>query len=129
MKITTFLMFDGQAEAAMNDYIALFPDSRVQSIERYGAGQAGKEGTVKLATIELAGMRVMCIDSPVKHAFTFTPAISLFVDVDSRAELDRLYAALGQGGQTLMPPNSYGFSTWFAWVQDKYGVSWQLNLP
>jgi predicted 3-demethylubiquinone-9 3-methyltransferase (glyoxalase superfamily) len=129
MKITTFLMFDGKAEAAMNDYIALFPDSRVHSIERYGAGQAGKEGTVKLATIELAGMRVMCIDSPVKHAFTFTPAISLFVDVDARAELDRLYAALVQDGQTLMPPNNYGFSTWFAWVQDKYGVSWQLNLP
>jgi predicted 3-demethylubiquinone-9 3-methyltransferase (glyoxalase superfamily) len=71
----------------------------------------------------------MCIDSPVQHAFTMTPAISLFVDCDSREQLDGLVESLGAGGQALMPPGAYGFSTWFAWIQDRFGVSWQLNLP
>lgn len=130
MQTTTFLMFQNDdAEQAMNAYVALFPGSRVLSIERYGAGEAGKEGTVKLATFELNGTPIKCIDSPVKHAFTFTPAISLFIDCDDAAQVDRLAGRLGEGGQPLMPAGAYGFSTRFAWVQDRFGVSWQLNFP
>jgi predicted 3-demethylubiquinone-9 3-methyltransferase (glyoxalase superfamily) len=129
MKITPFLMFEGKAEEAMTFYVSLFPASKVVSIERYRPGEPGKEGSVKLAAFELSGESYRCIDSPVKHAFTFTPAISVFVDCDSRSQLDAAYAALSSGGQDLMPPASYGFSTWFAWVQDRFGVSWQLNLP
>lgn len=128
MNITTFLMFAGEAQAAMAKYIALFPRSRILSLEMYGPGEAGKEGTVKKAVFELDGTPLMCIDSPITQAFTFTPAMSLFIDCDEEAQLDRLYAALGEGGQALMPPADYGFSRKFAWVQDRFGVSWQLNL-
>lgn len=71
----------------------------------------------------------MCIDSPMKHGFTFTPAISLFVQCADEAELNRLYAALADGGAELMPLGNYGFSPKFGWVNDRFGVSWQLNLP
>jgi predicted 3-demethylubiquinone-9 3-methyltransferase (glyoxalase superfamily) len=65
----------------------------------------------------------------VHHAFTFTPSLSLFVDCAGEDALDRRFAALSDGGQVLMPPADYGFSRKFAWVQDRFGVSWQLNLP
>ena len=68
-------------------------------------------------------------DSPAKHAFTFTPSISLFVECADEAELDEAFRNLSAGGAVLMPPGNYGFSTKFAWVQDRFGVSWQLNLP
>lgn len=129
MKVTTFLMFAGRAEEAMNAYVALFRDARVVSIERFAEGEAGKAGSVKRAVMRLGGTDYMCFDSPVQHAFTFTPAISLFVDFDSREHLDRVYAALSDGGKVMMPPGAYGFSTWFAWLEDRFGVSWQLNLP
>jgi predicted 3-demethylubiquinone-9 3-methyltransferase (glyoxalase superfamily) len=129
MEITTFLMFEGQAEAAMTRYVALFPNARVVSLERYGAGEAGKEGSIKHAVFELSGTRVICFDSPVAHAFTFTPSVSLFVDCDDEAQLDRLFVALVEGGSAMMGLGDYGFSRRFGWLQDRFGVSWQLNLP
>jgi len=129
MRITTFLMFTGEAETAMSFYVSLFPQSRILSIERYGPEGPGPEGTVKLADFELNGTRLMCIDSPAAHAFTFTPAMSLFVDVEDLTALQDAFGRLSEGGQVLMPPDAYGFSTRFAWVQDRFGVSWQLNLP
>ena len=128
-KITTFLMFEGTAEEAMTFYISLFDDAEIVNITRYGAGGPGTEGSVQHATFALAGEQFMCIDSPAKHGFTFTPAISLFVQCESEAELDRLYAALAEKGTELMPLGNYGFSTKFGWVNDRFGVSWQLNLP
>jgi predicted 3-demethylubiquinone-9 3-methyltransferase (glyoxalase superfamily) len=127
--VTTFLMFEGKAEEAMTFYTSLFEGSEVRHVERYGPGGPGAEGTVKLAEFTLAGQRLLCIDSPVKHAFTFTPSASLFVECEDEAELDRVFAQLSAGGAVLMPPGDYGFSTKFAWVNDRFGVSWQLNLP
>ncbi|MPZ81162.1 MAG: VOC family protein [Actinophytocola sp.] len=126
-KITTFLMFEGQAEEAMNFYLSLF-DAEVVAIMRYGAEGPGAEGSVQHATFTLAGQRFMCIDSSEKHAFGFTPAVSLYVDTADEGEIDRLYAALAEKGQELMPLADYGFSTKFGWVNDRFGVSWQLNL-
>ncbi|HEX5598596.1 MAG TPA: VOC family protein [Micromonosporaceae bacterium] len=128
-KITTFLMFEGRAEEAVNFYTSLFPDAEIISLTRYGAGEAGAEGTVRHATFSLAGQRFMCIDSSVRHGFTFTPSISLYVNCETEKELDNLYAALVDQGKALMPLGSYGFSTKFGWVNDRFGVSWQLNLP
>ena len=126
--IRPFLMFQGEAEAAMNFYASLFPDTRITDIQRYGPGAPGKEGSVIRATLSIAGQSVMCIDSPVKHAFTFTPAFSFFIECSSEEELGRLLAALSEQGATLMPRGNYGFSRQFAWVNDRFGVSWQLNL-
>ncbi|KUN84126.1 glyoxalase family protein [Streptomyces bungoensis] len=128
-KITTFLMFEGDAEDAMAFYTSLFDDAEVVSVSRYGAEGPGKEGSVQHATFSLAGQQIMCIDSPVEHGFTFTPAVSLFVQCEDEAEIDRLYAALAEGGSVLMPLGDHGFSARFGWVNDRFGVSWQLNLP
>lgn len=127
--IATFLMFEGKAEEAMRFYVSLFKGSEVRKIERYGAGEPGPEGSVKKADFTLAGHAMSCIDSPAKHAFTFTPSISLFVDCEDEAELDRAFQQLSEGGGVLMPLGNYGFSKKFAWVNDRFGVSWQLNLP
>ena len=129
MNVTPFLMFEGRCEEAMNFYVALIPDSRIVDIKRYGPGQPGKEGSVMRASFTVGGQSVMCIDSPAKHAFTFTPASSLFVDCDNEAQIDRIVATLAEGGQFLMPLGSYGFSRKFAWLNDRFGVSWQINLP
>jgi predicted 3-demethylubiquinone-9 3-methyltransferase (glyoxalase superfamily) len=127
-KITTFLMFEGKAEEAMTFYLSLFKDSSVTSITRYGPDGPGTEGSVMHAVFSLQGQYFMCIDSSVKHGFTFTPAMSLFVDCQTPDEIDRLFASLSQGGQILMPLDTYPFSPRYAWVNDRFGVSWQLNL-
>ncbi|MCV6964352.1 hypothetical protein BST27_14630 [Mycobacterium intermedium] len=121
-------MFEGKAEEAMRFYTSLFADSEIRSITRHGPGEAGAEATVQLATFVLAGQEFMCIDSPAPHAFTFTPSMSLYVQCDSDAEIERLFDALGAGGQVLMPLDAYPFSPKFGWVNDKFGVSWQLNF-
>ena len=126
--VATQLMFEGKAEEAMRLYVSLFAGSEVTAIERYGPGEPGAEGSVKRAEFTLVGHRLACIDSPIKHAFTFTPSVSLFVDCEDEAEMDRAFSQLSEGGAVLMPPGSYGFSAKFAWVNDRYGVSWQLNL-
>jgi predicted 3-demethylubiquinone-9 3-methyltransferase (glyoxalase superfamily) len=128
-KIIAHLMFEGVAEEAMNFYITLFAGSEIKQIERYGPGELGAESTVKKATFTLAGQDFICIDSPIKHAFTFTPSISLFVDCESEAELERVFTQVSAGGAVLMPVGDYGFSTKFGWATDRFGVSWQLNLP
>ena len=127
--IKPFLMFEGKAEEAMNLYVSLFPNSRIENINKYGPGEPGAEGTVQRATFNLAGQTVMCIDSPVKHAFTFTPSFSFFVDLETGEELEKIAAILGKDGEVMMPLDNYGFSQRFTWLSDRYGVSWQLNLP
>jgi len=129
-KVTPFLMFqDGKAEEAMNFYTSLIEDSAITNIVRYGANESGDEGTVMQATFTLKGQEFMCIDSNLKHQFTFTPSFSIFVTCDNEEELDNLYQKLNEGGQALMPLGDYGFSKKFGWLNDRFGVSWQLNLP
>jgi predicted 3-demethylubiquinone-9 3-methyltransferase (glyoxalase superfamily) len=126
--VTPFLMFEGNAEEAMNRYVGALPGSQVLRLERYGPEGPGPEGTVSLAEAELAGQRVRFFDSFVHHDFTFTPALSLFVTVPSADEFDVVVDALSPGGGFLMPPGDYGFSPRFAWFNDEYGVSWQVNV-
>jgi predicted 3-demethylubiquinone-9 3-methyltransferase (glyoxalase superfamily) len=129
-KITPFLMFqDGKAEKAMNFYTSLIEDSEIKRIVRYGANQAGDEGTVMQAVFSLKGQDFMCIDSNVKHQFSFTPSFSIYVTCDTEEEINNLYQKLIDGGQALMPISDYGFSKKFGWLNDRFGVSWQLNLP
>ena len=127
-KITTFLMFEGKAEEAMNYYVSVFDRAEILSVHRYGTNEAGAEGSVVHATFALCGQVFMCLDSNVKHDFTFTPSMSLYVTCATEEEIDRLFEKLSQGGKVAMPLAAYPFSDKFAWVEDKYGVSWQLNL-
>ncbi|WP_339230863.1 VOC family protein [Oceanobacillus sp. FSL K6-2867] len=129
-KVTPFLMFqDGKAEEAMNFYTSLIEDSRIIEIVRYGANEAGEEGTVMAAKFTLKGQEFMCIDSNVKHQFSFTPSFSIYVTCDTEEELDNVYQQLKEGGQELMPLDDYGFSKKFGWINDRFRVSWQLDLP
>ena len=127
-KITTMLMFAGQAEEAIGFYSTLFDDSGVEFIQRYGPEHPGPEGQVVHSRFRLNGQLFMAMDSAVEQAFTFTPSISLFVDCGDEAEIDRLFAALSAGGSVMMPLDTYPFATKYAWVQDRFGVSWQLTL-
>ena len=126
--VTTFLMFDGKAEEAMNYYVSLFDNAEILNIVRYEEGQPGKAGTVRNAVFSINGTHFMCIDSSVEHDFTFTPAISLFVATETAAEIEKLYDALSNGGKVFMELNRYGSSDKYAWLEDKFGVSWQLFL-
>src|SRR5687767_8938130 len=108
--ITPQLMFEGKAEEATTFYVSLFGGSEITQIERYGPGEQGVEGSVKRASFTLAGRPFTCIDSSVKHAFTFTPSISLFVECDTQMELEEAFERLTHGGAVLMPLDNYGFS-------------------
>ena len=124
-----FLMFqDNRAQAALDLYFATLPDSRMIRVERYAEGEPGLVGSIKVAVFTICGREFMCSDSPIKHGFTFTPSSSIFVEFDSVEELERVFGVLSNGGEVLMPLNNYGFSERFGWVNDRFGVSWQLNF-
>lgn len=130
-RVTPCLMFqDGRAEEAIRRYVDVFRDGRVVLIERFGPNPVGAPvDSIKMAFFEIYGQRIMVTESPIRHPFDFTPAISLFVDFESQAELERVFASLSEDGFVMMPLDDYGFSRRFAFILDRYGVSWQLNLP
>jgi predicted 3-demethylubiquinone-9 3-methyltransferase (glyoxalase superfamily) len=128
-RITTFLMFDGEAEEAMKFYVSLFKNSAVTSVKRYKAGETGRPGSVVRADFRLDGQPFMCVDSPVELSFDFAPSMSLFVTCETEQEIENLFKRLSAGGRVMMPLDDYPFSAKFAWLSDRFGVSWQLSLP
>lgn len=129
ISVSTHLMFQGgKAQAALDLYASVFSDFIVSSVERYG-GDHPNAGLIKIASVDFKAHQLIVIDSPVPHKFDFTPSMSLFIDFDSAAGLDRAFDSLAKGGDVKMPLNDYGFSPRFGWVTDLFGVSWQLNLP
>jgi len=123
-----FLMFTGEAREAIDFYAATFEGAEIEAIEPYGEGEQMRAGAIKQALITIAGQRIRAFDSPPVHAFTFTPSQSFFVECSSEEELRTLAEALSQGGGMMMPVGNYGFSNLYAWVADRFGVPWQLNL-
>ena len=113
-KIVTFLWYDTQAEEAANFYVSIFKNSKIGKISRYGEGGPGPKGSVMGVTFELAGQEFFALNGG-PH-FKFTPAISLFVNCETQEEVDELWAKLSAGGR----PDRCG------WLQDKYGLSWQI---
>jgi predicted 3-demethylubiquinone-9 3-methyltransferase (glyoxalase superfamily) len=119
-KITPCLMFtgkqSGKAGEAMRLYTSLFPESKINDIYRYEAGENDVAGYIKHALFTLHGQEFMAMDSSLDHAFGFTPAISFFVNGESREEVDRLWEQLTHGGEEVQ----------CGWLADRYGVSWQI---
>ncbi len=113
-KIVPFLWFDGQAEEAMNFYVSIFKNSKVGRVSRYGDAGPGLKGTVMSATFQLEGQDFYALNGGPQ--FKFTPAISLFVNCETQQEVDELWEKLSAGGRKDQ----------CGWVQDKYGVSWQI---
>lgn len=119
-KITPSFLFVGEqygkAEEAIRFYVSLFKHSSVIRMERDAASKQGVEGTVKHATFSLNGQEFIAMESNGEHLFTFTPAISLFVNCETQEEIDELWEKLSAGGEEVA----------CGWLKDKYGVSWQI---
>jgi predicted 3-demethylubiquinone-9 3-methyltransferase (glyoxalase superfamily) len=113
-KITPFLWFDGKAEEAMNFYVSIFKDSKVVNVSRYGDAGPGPKGSVMSATFELNGQQFYALNGG-PH-FTFTPAISFFVNCETQEEVDELWEKLSAGGEKSQ----------CGWLKDQYGLSWQI---
>ena len=113
-KITPFLWFNDQAEEAMNFYVSLFKNSRIININRYGDGGPSSPGPVMTATFQLEGQQFMALNGGPAHQFS--EAVSLFVDCETQAEVDELWARFTEGGEEGP----------CGWLKDKYGLSWQI---
>jgi len=113
-KIVPFLWFDGNAEEAMSFYVSIFKNSKVVSVTRYGDAGPGKKGTVMAATFQLEGQDFYALNGGPQYKFT--PAISLFVNCETQQEVDALWKKLSAGGREDQ----------CGWLQDKYGLSWQI---
>lgn len=127
-QVSTFVMFQGHAQQAINLYSELFAGFRVQQLLHFEESGDGPR-RVKHATIDFERHNLVFIDSPVSHDFGFTPAVSLHVNLATEADLERIFARLAEGGEVLMPIDDYGFSARFGWLNDRFGLSWQLNVP
>lgn len=121
-KITPFLMFSGKGEEAMSFYTSIFDQSEINSLIHQ------EDGTVLHAVFTLKGQMFMAIDNSHKPEHPFTPALSLFVACNTEEELNDVFEKLSEDGKVLMPLAASPFSEKFGWVEDQYGVSWQLNL-
>jgi predicted 3-demethylubiquinone-9 3-methyltransferase (glyoxalase superfamily) len=129
-KISPFLWFDSNAEEAVNFYLSAFKKSGINNITRYGeqgAKASGREkGSVMTIDFLIEGQEFTALNGgPV---FQITPTISFFVHYNNASEIDNLWEKLAQGGTVLMELNKYPFSDKYGWIQDRFGVSWQLFL-
>jgi predicted 3-demethylubiquinone-9 3-methyltransferase (glyoxalase superfamily) len=122
------------AAEAIELYTSLFEEGRVISREPWPEGAPGLEtvddpaAAVQLAEIEVvAGQRLRLSDTLIHHAWDLTPGVSLWIDCEDAAEQERVVAALVEGGMAMMPLDDYGFGP-FAWVQDRFGATWQLAI-
>src|SRR6266478_4307517 len=113
-KITPFLWFDSKAEEAANFYVSVFKNSKIVSIMRYGEAGPGPKGSVMSATFQLDGQDFIALNGG--PMFTFSPAISFFVNCESQEEVDKLWEKLSEGGEKQR----------CGWLKDKYGLSWQI---
>lgn len=113
-EVTPFLWFDAQAEEAATFYVSLFPDSRVDAINRYSEAGPGPAGSAMTVSFTLRGRPFVALNGgPV---FSFTPAVSFVVDCENQAEVDRYWSALSAGGSEGQ----------CGWLTDKFGLSWQI---
>jgi predicted 3-demethylubiquinone-9 3-methyltransferase (glyoxalase superfamily) len=130
-KITPFLWFNHQAEEAVTFYTSIFQNAKMGSIMRYSPEAAKASGmpvgSVMTVDFELCGQQFAALDGgPV---FQFTPAVSLFVNCETEEQIDALWGKLSEGGgKVLFEFGKYAFAEKYGWLNDKYGVSWQLML-
>jgi predicted 3-demethylubiquinone-9 3-methyltransferase (glyoxalase superfamily)/quercetin dioxygenase-like cupin family protein len=122
-KIVTHLWYDKEADEAARFYTSLFEDSEIENVTKISDTPSG---TSELITISLSGTKFMLISAG--PFFRLNPSISIRVDCETAEEVDRLCGRLSEGGSFLMPLDSYPFSGRYAWVQDRFGVSWQIML-
>jgi len=129
-KIIPFLWFDSNAEEAINFYTSIFKNSKIGSVARYdeaGAVASGRpKDSIMTASFNLNGEEFVALNGG-PH-FKFNPSISFFVITKDENEIDNLWKKLSEGGKVLMELDKYDWSKKYGWVEDKYGLSWQLML-
>jgi predicted 3-demethylubiquinone-9 3-methyltransferase (glyoxalase superfamily) len=113
-KIVPFLWYDGKAEEAANFYVSIFKNSKIKNIRRYVEAGPGQKGSVMSAEFEREGQEFIALNGGPHY--TFSPAISFFVNCETQAEVDELWEKLSEGGEKVQ----------CGWLRDKYGVSWQI---
>lgn len=113
-KITPYLWFNDNVEEAMNFYTSIFKNSKIESLTHHGEAESGSKGGVTSGTFQLNGQTFMALQGG--PAFTFSPAISFFVNCETQEEVDELWEKLSAGGETQK----------CGWLKDKYGISWQI---
>jgi predicted 3-demethylubiquinone-9 3-methyltransferase (glyoxalase superfamily) len=127
-KITYCLWLNKEAEEVVNFYASVFPKAKRTSIVNSPVDTpSGKTGTVLTASFELEGQEFMILNGGPE--FALNPSISFMVHCDTAAEVEALWNKLSDGGKALMPLDKYPFSDKYGWIEDKYGLSWQLILP
>jgi predicted 3-demethylubiquinone-9 3-methyltransferase (glyoxalase superfamily) len=133
IQASTALMFVGEqcgrAAEALEFYRAHVPDVTVGNVMPLDDPSDPTRTGLQRAEFTIGDARFVAFDGPGPHEFSFTPAVSVWLELDNLATLQTVVHALADGGRTLMPLGDYGFSEQFAWVDDRFGVSWQLNLP
>ena len=125
-KIFPCLWFNGQALAAAQQYVSLFENSQMGMQTHYVEGTHQAVGSLLTVDFYLAGQRFVALNGG--DEFSFTPAISFFVDCESKEQVEKLWQGLGMNGTELMPLQTYPFSEYYGWIQDQFGVSWQISL-
>ncbi len=125
----TLLIFNGQAESALHFYISIFAGANIVYLKKYTAAGPGPEGTIRQAQFSLGGTQYLCMDQQPGKPFHLTRAVSLYVRCGSLQELEEHFRQLSDRGHVWMAPASYAFSNHFCWVRDRFGVSWQLDVP
>lgn len=125
-KIVPFLWFDNQAEEAVTFYASIFKNSEVTSTARYGKTHPQHSSKVMTVNFKLENQDFIALNGGPE--FSFTPAISFFVTLETEADVDALWEKLAEGGTVLMPFQAYDWSEKYGWLNDKYGVSWQIGL-
>jgi predicted 3-demethylubiquinone-9 3-methyltransferase (glyoxalase superfamily) len=120
-KITPHLWFDQEAIEAADFYVSTFPNSNIKSTTRL---RNTPSGSVDIVTFELSGLEFQAISAG--PFFKFNPSVSFHVNCETEEEVNRLCEKLSAGGQVLMELSEYPFSERYSWVQDKYGLSWQI---
>ena len=113
-KITPFLWFDGKAEEAAKFYTSIFKDSKITKVTRYGEAGPGPKGSAMSVIFEIEGQEFHALNGGPQ--FTFSPAISFFVNCETQQEVDALWEKLSADGKK----NRCG------WLTDRYGVTWQI---
>jgi len=122
-RIVPHLWYDTEAGAAARLYASVFDGSKILGSTKFGGTPSGE---VELVSAELSGLEFQFLSAG--PYFKFTPAVSFLVACDTAAEVDRLWSALSPGGSELMPLGTYPFSERYSWLQDRYGLSWQVML-
>jgi predicted 3-demethylubiquinone-9 3-methyltransferase (glyoxalase superfamily) len=125
-KITPFLWFDGKAEEAANFYTSVFSNSKIVTIKHWPDGGPFPKGQVMNATIELDGQQFYAFDAG--PMFKFNPSISFFAICETEAETDNVWSELVEGATVMMPLDKYDWSEKYGWLQDRFGISWQVSL-